>query len=378
MTKGIILSGGWGTRLRPLTCTIPKTLIPVVNKPVIERQILLLKSAGINEIILAVSVMSDILKNYFGDGKKLGINIQYTDEKNPLGTAGAIKLAEDYLKDENFFMLNGDVILNFDFKEMIKAHKTHKGIGLIAGKIVPDPSRYGVLIVDEETNKILKFLEKTEYTPPEGKYVPMPINAGIYLLESEVFQYIEPLKKVSIEREVFPIIASEEKLYHYPISGIWKDIGKPEELLEANIQLMNDILKNLKEEKENLIDDSLDIEGKALIYPPVTIGENVVVRKNCRIGPNVIIGDNVYVGENTEIKDTLVYNEAYISKNAKLEKTIIADNCLLHDDVQLIGNNDNLVILSSYVEVLDNVSLIAPYNNSLTVCHHDVVRLSIS
>lgn len=378
MTKGIILSGGFATRLRPLSCVIPKTLIPVVNKPVIERQILLLKSAGVKEIVLAVNVMADIVKNYFGNGEKLGINIQYTDEKNPLGTAGAIKLAEDYLKDENFFMLNGDVILNFDFKEMIKAHETYKGVGLIASKIVPDPSRYGVLIVDEETNKILKFLEKTEYTPPEGKYVPMPINAGVYLLEPEVFQYIEPLKKVSIEREVFPIIASEEKLYHYPIPGIWKDIGKPEELLEANVQLMNDILKNLKEEKENLIDDSLDIEGKALIYAPVTIGENVVVKKNCRIGPNVIIGDNVYIGESTEIKDTLVYNEAYISKNVKLEKTIIADNCLLHDGVQLIGNNDNLVILSSFVEVMDDVKLIAPSNASLTVCHHEIVRLEIS
>ena len=116
MTKGIILSGGWGTRLRPLTCTIPKTLIPVVNKPVIERQLLLLKSAGVNDIILAVSVMGDALKYYFREGDKLGLIIHYTNEKKPMGTAGAIKLAEDYLIDDNFFMLNGDVILNFNFK----------------------------------------------------------------------------------------------------------------------------------------------------------------------------------------------------------------------------------------------------------------------
>lgn len=378
MTKGIILSGGWGTRLRPLTCTIPKTLIPVVNKPVIERQILLLKSAGVNDIILAVSVMGDVLKNYFGDGENFGIKIQYTDEKHPLGTAGAIKLAEDYLKDENFFMLNGDVILNFSFKEMVKAHENYKGLGLIASKIVSDPSRYGVLIVEENTNKIVKFLEKSEYAPLEGKNIPMPVNAGIYLLEPDIFQYIEPKKKVSIEREVFPILASEEKLYKYSIPGIWKDIGKPEELLEGNIQLMNDILKNLTEKKENLIDESLDIEGKALIFPPVTIGENVVVRKNCKIGPNVIIGDNVYIGANTEIKNTLIYNDAYISENVKCENSIIADNCLLHDGVQIIGNNQNLVILSSFVEVMDDVKLIAPSNASLTVCHHDVVRLEVS
>ena len=377
MTRGIIISGGWGTRLRPLTCTIPKSLIPIVNKPVIERQILLLKSAGIKDIILAVSVMSDVLRNYFGDGDKLGINIQYTDEKTPLGTAGAIKLAEDFLKEENFFMLNGDVILNFDFKELIQAHARYEGLGVIASKVVPDPSRYGVIIAEEKSNKILKFLEKSEYIPPDGKHIPIHINAGVYILEPDIFQYIKPNKKVSIEHDVFPILVSEEKLYHYSIPGIWRDIGKPEELLEGNIQLMNDILKNLKEKRENLIDDSLDIEGKALIYPPVTIGENVIIKKNCQIGPNVVIGDNVYIGANSEIKDTVIYNEAYISNNVKIEKAIISDKCLIHDGVQLIGNNQNLVILSSYVEVLENLSLIAPSNNSLSVCHHDVVRLDL-
>ncbi len=378
MIKGIIISGGWGTRLRPLTCTLPKSLMPLVNKPVIERQMLLLKSAGVKEIILGVSIMADTLQNYFKDGKNLGIKIQYTDEKEPLGTAGAIKLAEDYLKDDKFFMLNGDVILNFDFKEMIKAHEKYQGIGIIASKIVPDPSRYGVIIAEKESNKILKFLEKSEYIPPNGKNIPMPINAGVYILESEIFQYIEPKRKISIEREVFPILAKEGNLYHYPISGIWKDIGKPEELLEGNIELMKDILVNLKEKKENLIDENLDIEGKAMLYPPVTLGKNVVIRKNCRIGPNVIIGDNVYIGSNTKIKDSLIYSKAYISENVKCEKTIIADNCLLHDGVELIGNKENLVILSSFVEVLDNVKLIAPFNSSLTVCHHDVVRLDVS
>ncbi|MFX1373510.1 MAG: sugar phosphate nucleotidyltransferase [Promethearchaeota archaeon] len=378
MTKGIIISGGWGTRLRPLTCTIPKALIPVVNKPVIERQILLLKSAGVKEIVLAVSVMGDVLRIYFGDGSKLGVKIYYTDEKTPLGTAGAIKLAEDYLKDDNFFMLNGDVILNFNFKEMIHAHEKFKGLGLIASKVVPNPSRYGVLITEEQSNKIIKFLEKTEYIPPDGKHVPMPINAGVYILEAEVFQYIKPNRKVSIEHDVFPKLVSEEKLFHYLISGIWKDIGKPEELLEGNILLMKDMLKNLQPKRENLISESLDVEGKLNIKPPVAIGENVVIRKNCQIGPNVIIGNNVYIGANTTIKNTLIYDQVYISENVNCEKTILADNCLIHKDVNLIGNNSNLVILSSYAQVLDKVRLIAPSNNSISVCHHEIVRLDVT
>ena len=374
MTKGIIISGGWGTRLRPLTCTLPKPLIPIVNKPVLERQILLLKSAGVTDIILAVSVMADVLKDYFKDGTDLGVNIQYTDEKHPMGTAGAIKLAEDYLKNDTFFMLNGDVILNFDFKNLLKAHEKNKGLGLIGGKTVEDPSRYGVLIVEEISNRIIKFLEKDEYNPPGGNYVPIPINAGVYLLEPDVFDYIEVGKKRSIERDVFPKLASEGKLFYYPIPGIWKDIGKPEELLEGNIQLMEDILLGLNGAKKNLIDDNLDIDGKALIYPPVTIGENVTIRSNCEIGPNVIIGNNVYIGENTKIKEALIYNEAYISKNVNIDKAIVADNCLIHEGVELKGKDQNLVILASYVEVSENVRLNAPTNNSLTICHHETVR----
>lgn len=377
MTKGIIISGGWGTRLRPLTCTIPKPLIPIVNKPVIERQILLLRAAGVTEIILAVSVMADVLKNYFKDGRDFGVSIQYTYEKVPMGTAGAIKLAEDYLKDDNFFMLNGDVVLNFDFSQMIKKHEICKGIGLIASKVVEDPSRYGVLIVDEDSSKINKFLEKDDYVPPEGKIVPMPINAGVYLFEPEVFNYIVPAKKVSIEKEVFPKLADEGNLYNFPITGIWKDIGKPEELLEGNIQMMTEILKDSNGQKRNLIDNSLDIDGKALIYPPVAIGKNVILRKNCEIGPNVIIGDNVYIGDNTKIKETLIYDEAYISENVNIEKAIVSDNCVINNYVELKGNNQNLVILASYVQVLDGIKLIASSNGSIKVCHHEVVSEDI-
>jgi NDP-sugar pyrophosphorylase family protein len=377
MTKGIILSGGWGTRLRPLTCTIPKSLIPIVNKPVIERQILLLKSAGVKEIVLAVSVMSDVVKNYFGDGKRLGVNIYYTNEKYPMGTAGAIRLAEHYLQDDNFFMLNGDIIINFDFSEMLRYHKRCKGVGTIASKTLADPSRYGVLIVNNETNQLCKFLEKEEYKPLEGKIVPMPINAGVYILEPDIFSYIKPNKKVSIERNVFPRVAEKEKLFYYPISGIWKDIGKPLDLLQANILLMGEILQNLKGKVKNLIDDSVKIDPSTRIHSPCTIGENVVINKNCLIGPNVIIGDNVFIDEKTEIKNSLIYNESYFSKNVKIANAIISDNCLIEKNVELIGDVENLVILSSFVKVLKNIKLISKNHQPISYCHHEEVKENV-
>lgn len=377
MTRAIILSGGLAKRLRPLSCNIPKPLIPIVNKPVIERQILLLKSAGVKEIVLAVSVMEDAIKNYFEQGEKLDINIYYTTEKHPKGTAGALKLAESFLKDDNFFMLNGDVVLNCDMDEMLKFHEKHKGIGTIASKIVNDPSRFGVLIVNNETHQLLEFLEKDEYKPPNGKIVPMPINAGVYILEPEIFSFIEPNKKVSIERQVFPKVAKEKKLFFYPISGIWNDIGKPYDLLLANNLLMNELIDKLDTNVKNLIDHSADIHPSSKIYPPCTIGKNVVIHGNCKIGPNVVIGDNVLIENNAELSNCLIYSEVYISNNVKIEKAIIADNCNIRENVRIIGINENLVILASYVEVLDNLELIAPKKMSLSVCHHEVVKESM-
>ena len=374
MTKAVILSGGWGTRLRPLTCTIPKTLIPVVNKPVIERQILLLKAAGVKEIVLAVSVMDDVIKRHFGEGEKLGIRIYYTIEKYPRGTAGAIKLAEDYLKDDNFFMLNGDVILNYDLNKMLQFHEKNGGICTIASKTVDDPSRYGVLIVENNTDELIKFLEKEEYSPPNGKDVPMPINAGVYILEPEIFSFIEPKKKISMERHVFPKIVAEKKLYSYPISGIWKDIGKPYDLLQSNILLMNDLIANLGGNVKNLVDYSANIHPTTEIHPPCTIGENVVIHGDCKIGPNVVIGDNVLIENKVELSNCLIYNEVYISNNVKIENAIIADNCNIRENGIMKGNNENLVILSSFVEVLNDLKLIAPNTISLSVCHHEVVK----
>jgi len=375
MTKGLILSGGWGTRLRPLTCTIPKTLMPVGNKPVIERQIDLLKNAGVTEVVLAVSVMSEYLKNYFGDGQNLGVKIHYTNEKSPMGTAGALKLAEPFLKGDNFFMLNGDVILNFSFKKMLKKHTNFNGIGTIASRLVENPSRYGVLIIEEETQKILNFLEKDEFQNSEYANIPkMPVNAGVYVLEPEIFNYIKPKKKLSIERDIFPKLTTKEMIYHHPISGIWKDIGKPYELLDGNILLLKDLLEKRNSDEKNLIDKNADIHETVKIKPPVMIGENTVIRQDCNIGPNAIIGNNVYIENSCNISESLIYNEVYISKKTSIRNAIISDNCLIKENNKLEGKGENLVILANYVQIDENLQLKASNESSINVCHHEIVK----
>jgi NDP-sugar pyrophosphorylase family protein len=376
MTKGIILSGGWGTRLRPLTCTMPKTLIPIVNKPSMERQMLLLKSAGVNEIILAVSVMSDIIKDYFKNGERLGLKIRYTDEEIPAGTAGAIKLAEDDLKDDKFFMLNGDIILNFNFSKMIHFHKNNNSFGTIASKVVEDPARYGVLISDSN-NKVMEFLEKEAYHVPDGGPVPMPINAGVYLLEPEIFSYIPSKKKLSMERDIFPTILKERNLFHYPIEGIWKDIGKPYEFLLGNFLLMEDILYNIEKKQENLIELSSKIYSPTKIIPPCAIGDGVVIRENCVIGPNVIIGDNTHIEDNVKISNSVLFNGCHISKNVQMDHTIISEKCTIGSNAILKAVDEKLIILASHVKVIKGIELINNKLEVLSICHHEVVEESI-
>ena len=176
------------------------------------------------------------------------------------------------------------------------------------------------------------------------------------------------------QAQIFPKIANEKMLYYYPISGIWNDIGKPYDLLHGNILLMNDLLQNLEGNVKNLIDNSANLHPSTGIYTPCTIGENVVINGDCKIGPNVVIGDNVLIEDKAELSNCLIYNEVYLSNNVKIENAIIADNCNIRENVVIKGNNENLVILASFVEVLNNLELVAPKTISLSVCHHEVVK----
>ena len=173
-----------------------------------------------------------------------------------------------------------------------------------------------------------------------------------------------------------PKLALEKKIYHHPISGIWKDIGNPEELLAGNILLMKHLIGN--KETDNIIDETAQIDDKVLIYPPIMLGKDVIIKENCILGPNVIIGDSVSVGQNTEIKDSLIYNETEIGQNVTIDRSIIADNCILGDYCDIQGNDNSLVIIASFVEVNPHIRLIASDFTSLTVCHHEVVKESRS
>lgn len=223
--KAIILAGGQGTRLRPLTYEIPKALIPIHGKTITEHLFDLLKKYGIKDIILAVGYMREKIKNCYNNGTKFGINLSYVEEEEPLGTAGPLRLAKNMLK-ETFIVSNGDELKDINIPEMYNLHKKSKALATIALTAVDDPSAYGVAKL--EGSKIIEFVEK-----PKKEEAPSNlINAGFYILEPEVISLI-PEGFAMLEKDVFPKLAKEGKLYGYHFKGQWFDTGNFERYEKA-------------------------------------------------------------------------------------------------------------------------------------------------
>lgn len=223
--KALILAGGKGKRLQPLTSKIPKPLVKLNGKPIIEYTIDLLKKYNIKDILISVGYMKEKIKNYFGDGSKFGIKITYIEEEFPLGTAGPLALAKPYLT-ETFVMCNADELKDIDLVDMYLFHRNSHGLGTIALTTVTDPSSYGVALLNG--NKIVTFVEK----PAKEKAPSNLINSGLYILEPEVIKYV-PEGFAMVENDVFPKLARDEKLYGYPFSGQWFPTDTPERIKTA-------------------------------------------------------------------------------------------------------------------------------------------------
>lgn len=229
--KAVILAGGFGTRLKRVIYDRPKAMAPIAGIPFLEHQIRLLKEQGLKDIILCVSYMANKIKSYFGDGSKIGVNITYSEEEIPFGTAGAIKKAEKYLKGETFLVLNGDSYSQINLKEFLDFHKSRKSSATIALKEVDDPGPHGGALFKED--KVISFVEKKE----EKNFG----NSGVYLFEPKILEYIEKEKNIMLEKEILPQLAKEGALYGYVYEGYFIDIGLP----ETYHQFKEDVLNSL-------------------------------------------------------------------------------------------------------------------------------------
>jgi len=350
--KALILAGGFGTRLRPLSCTRPKLLFPIANKPLLDLTLERLARNGVKEAILAVNFMADALKHACGNSKH-GIKLHYSMDTPPktktahptqkaLGTGGAIKQAEKLLgKKDPFFVLNGDILTDINYSEIMKAHENNEGVATIALRKVKDPSRYGVVELTKE-NRITRFIEKPSEKAPSNL-----VNAGIYVFEPEIFTYIQAGKQCSIEREIFPELAKEGELFGYEIKGLWVDVGKPADFIKANKLWLKARMKTDSGSAKARIGKNVHFKEAVAIGEEVTVGESAV------IGPNVSLGKNVSVGKGARIRNSIILpytaiadlatiegaiiGEAVtIGKNVKIGKgCLIGDNTIIHDSVTL-------------------------------------------
>lgn len=351
--KALILVGGYGTRLRPLTLSRPKPLIEFCNQPMMMHQITALVEAGVNHVILAVSYRAEMLEQEIKkEEERLGIKISISQESEPLGTAGPLALARHILEgSEAFFVLNSDIICDFPFKSMIQFHKNHGKEGTIVVTRVEEPAKYGVVVYDER-GRIERFVEKPQ------EFVSNKINAGLYILSPSMLGRIQ-LKPTSIEKEIFPEMVASSELFAYELQGFWMDVGQPKDFLTGMCFYLN----HLKHKKPSELQQGHHIVGNVLVDATAKIG------KNCRIGPNVVIGPNVIIEDGVCIKKCTLLKGSHVKSHSWLESCIIGWKCVIGQWVRM----ENTSVLGEDVIVKDEI-----YVNGGKVLPHKAISESVS
>jgi len=314
--QAIVLVGGEGTRLRPLTYGTPKPMVPIANVPFLARTMERLYEAGIRDVILPAGYLPQAIVDYFGDGSKLGLNITYVIEDEPLGTAGALKNVERHVTGP-FFVLNGDVLTSLDLKAMMAFHKEKGGLGALHLIKVEDPSAFGCIVHDDDL-KISAFVEK----PPKGTEPTDEVNAGTYLFDRAVLDMIPAGRNVSIERETFPkILAEGHALYAYTTEDYWIDLGRPEHYLAAHRDILSGAMP-LRLEPGLTGNGAASAHGT--IVPPVHIDANVSIAASATVGPNVVLAEGCTIGERATVRGSVLWDGVKVGDDVTIDETIIA------------------------------------------------------
>jgi mannose-1-phosphate guanylyltransferase len=307
MALGILLVGGMGTRLMPLTHDTPKPMLPIAGLPVTEHQLIAAKRAGIKTIVLATSYLSEVFTPYFGDGSKWGLDLRYAVEETPLGTGGAIKNAATALNltagsDEPIVIFNGDVLSSHDLGKQIQEHVNHQAVVTLHLTHVDDARAYGCVPVDEN-GRVTAFLEKMENP------ITNTINAGSYVFHPSVIETIAADTVVSVERDVFPaLVAAGKKIYGYVEDAYWLDIGTPRALLAGSKHLVGGEFK---------VDTTSRIAASAILQDGTSVGQHCNIDENTLISGSIICA-GVDVGAGSEIRNSFVAPGSHVPKDSKI------------------------------------------------------------
>jgi mannose-1-phosphate guanylyltransferase len=316
--QSLILAGGKGTRLRPLTMHTPKPIMPIANQPFLLYQLELLKRADVHDCILSLSYQPQKIEDKLGDGTFYDMRLSYTVEASPLGTAGAYRNAAELIR-ESTIVFNGDVLTDIDLNEVIHFHREKNAVATIVLVPVPNPTAYGLVETDKE-GRIQRFLEK----PKPEEVTCNTINAGIYILEPKVLDYVPEGESYMFEYGVFPgLLKNKEPFYAYVYNGYWRDIGTSASYLQANLDVLSGkvkILNLLPTERGEKFDEAAEIDAISLVDSTCTIkaGAQII---------NSIISRNCYIGEKAHIENSVVRGGARVETGAQVRNSVIGKSC---------------------------------------------------
>ncbi len=331
--KSIILVGGEGTRLRPLTYSVVKSMVPVVNKPFIEHALARLAQHNINEIVLAMGYKPDSIFEYFGQKTGMSIKLAYSLEEKPLGTAGAVKHASQHI-DETLFVLNGDVFSDIDYTDMLNFHRQNKAQVTIALTHVDDPTKFGVVETDEN-GRVKRFTEKPKWEDVTSHW----INAGVYILEPEVIDYIPENVFYMFEKGVFPnMLEKGEPVYAYTSDAYWIDMGTPEKYHQLNNDILCGKCKSPLHKAIPIISGpGTNIDTTAHMTGPVLIGAGCIIEENAELEGPVILGDGCHIKKGSRIANSVLWNNIVAGEKASITNSIIASGDNIENGTHIDG-----------------------------------------
>ena len=334
--KAVILVGGEGTRLRPLTCNTPKAMLPLANRPFLEHIFDYLKHYGIWEVVLSMGYKPDAIEKHFGDGSDFGINLTYVVEDKPLGTAGGVKNVEQHI-DGTCLVFNGDILTDLDLSAIIDFHRQNKGKVSIALIPVEDPTAYG-LVETDANQRVTAFIEK----PTPDRVTTNLINAGTYVMEPDVLDLVPPDTYYMFERGVFPeLLARGEPVFGYPYNGYWMDIGTPAKYLAAHHDLLTgrldrDLPGSLLRE-DVWIGERCEIPLTARLSGPVVLGDRVYIEGGATIVGPTVIGDDCHIGPGACVEGSVIWSGTTIGPQANVRNSLVGRGCTVAGGAWLTG-----------------------------------------
>jgi mannose-1-phosphate guanylyltransferase/phosphomannomutase len=324
--KAVVMAGGEGTRLRPMTANQPKPLLPVVNKPIMEHVLRLLKRHGFTETVVTVQFLAALVRNYFGDGEEIGMSLSYATEEMPLGTAGSVKNAQDALRDERFLVISGDALTDIDLTDLVRFHKENGALVTIALKRVPNPLEFGIIIIDDD-GRVQRFLEK----PTWGQVFSDTANTGIYVMEPEVLDHVAAGEPVDWSGDVFPkLLAEGAPLYGYVADGYWEDVGTHESYLKAQADMLSgkiDIEPDGFEVSPGVwVAEGAEVDSEAVLKGPLYIGDYAKVEAGAELREFTVLGSNVVVKEGAFLHRAVVHDNVFIGPSTNLRGCVVGKN----------------------------------------------------